>query len=254
MPPVGSRRRYAEGHSIGRRSRALKNRHLMKRIWRVMLGVVGVVVGAMAIGIVVGGIGFGGLFFTALASILVAALLLRYPRLRVPTRGQLARGPLRSVVGQTELWLEARRRDVPPEARQMIDQIGIQLDSLGLQLDHASDSEPAMADIRKLVGEYLPDIVGSYTAIPAHLRAEPAAGTSPDQALTESLARISSEIESVTRQLASGSIDDLAIKARYLDYRYGDALSGERSPLAGVRQSPPPPLSPAAPPPRRKPD
>ena len=87
-----------------------------------------------------------------------------------------------------------------------------------------------MAEIRKLVGEYLPGIVSSYTAIPAHLRAEAAVGgVSPDQSLAESLERISGEIEGVTRQLATGSIDDLAIKARYLDYRYGAALAEEDS-------------------------
>jgi len=225
-PKAGPRRRYAGSRSIGRRSRALKTRHLMDRIWRVLVGVVGVIVLSAAIGLVIGGIGFGGLFFTALACVLIAALLLRYPRLRVPTREQLAQGSIRDVVGQTELWLEARRTDLPPPASRLVDQIGIQLDGLSLQLDRAGDQEPAMAEIRKLVGEYLPGIVSSYTAIPAHLRAEAAAGgVSPDQSLAESLERISGEIEGVTRQLATGSIDDLAIKARYLDYRYGAALA-----------------------------
>jgi len=40
--------------------------------------------------------------------------------------------------------------------------------------------------------------------------------------LTDSLAKISGEIDSITRQLAEGSLDDLAIKHRYLDYKFGE--------------------------------
>ena len=32
----------------------------------------------------------------------------------------------------------------------------------------------------------------------------------------------SGEIDSITRQLAEGSLDDLAIKHRYLDYKFGE--------------------------------
>lgn len=229
-------RRVAESHSIGRRSRQLKQRHLLGRIWRMMLGVAGVIVAAMAAGLVIGGIGFTGLFLTALAAILVAALLLNYPRLKVPTRQQLAQGSVRTVVGKTELWLESQRRALPAPAVQLVDQIGLQLDALGVQLDRIGEDQPGVGEIRQLVGEYLPDLVSTYTAIPPHLRSQPGAGgASPDAALTASLGKISDEIESVTRQLASGTIDDLAIKARYLDYKYGAALEDKAGGTAPFR-------------------
>ena len=41
--------------------------------------------------------------------------------------------------------------------------------------------------------------------------------------MTESLSKISGEVDRVTRRLAEGALDDLAIKARYLDYRFGGA-------------------------------
>ena len=56
----GGRRLPAEAGSIGRRSRELKNRHFIRRIWRMMLGVIGVIVAAMIAGLVVNGIGFTG--------------------------------------------------------------------------------------------------------------------------------------------------------------------------------------------------
>ena len=61
--------------------------------------------------------------------------------------------------------------------------------------------------------------VGRHQA--KHAPTEEHAGKTADQRLTESLGKISTEIDSVTRQLASGAIDNLAIKTRYLDYKYG---------------------------------
>ena len=208
LPATGPR--FADSHSIGRRSRALKNRHLLGRIWRVMAGVVLMIALALALGWVLGGIGFGGLFFTALASVLVAALLLRYPRLRVPMRGELVQGPLGEIVGKAELWLEARRSELPAAAGHLLDQIGIQLDSLALHLDGVGEQQPMAAEVRELVGEHLPGIVAAFPAAPQ---------PGDEAALVDALARISAEIDVVARHLASGSTDDLALKARQLDRR-----------------------------------
>jgi len=82
--------------------------------------------------------------------------------------------------------------------------------------------------VRQLVGETLPGLVSTYTSIPRHLRAEASAGASPDQQLTDSLGKISAEIDSVTRQLAAGAIDNLAITTRYLDYKYGGAIEAPK--------------------------
>ena len=44
-------------------------------------------------------------------------------------------------------------------------------------------------------------------------------GVTPDLTC---LGKIIGEIDSITRQLAEGSLDDLAIKHRYLDYKFGE--------------------------------
>ena len=62
------------------------------------------------------------------------------------------------------------------------------------------------------------------------MRKEQRAGGSPDEQLVESLGKISKEIDHVTRQLADGALDDLAIRTRYLDYRYGAAGEPEALP------------------------
>ena len=108
-----------------------------------------------------------------------------------------------------------------PESR-----IGAQLDALGYQLVGVDQNHPKARDVRSMVGEQLPQMIESYRKIPAHLRSEKRAGSTPDEQLVDSLAKISAEIDSITRQLAEGSLDDLAIKHRYLDYKYGENSDG----------------------------
>jgi hypothetical protein len=64
--------------------------------------------------------------------------------------------------------------------------------------------------------------VDTYRKIPAPLRREERAGGTPETQLVDGLGRISEEIDRVTRQLADGALDDLAIRTRYLEYRYGN--------------------------------
>jgi hypothetical protein len=159
-----------------------------------------------------------------LAAVGVAVILGRYPRMRVPAQAQLNQGDARTMVARTELWLENQRPALPPPAVQLVDQIGVQLDALGLQLEGIGE-QPATVEVRKLVGEHLPEMVSSYRRIPAHLRREPRAdGRTPDQQLTDGLGKISGEIDQITRQLAAGDLDKLAVRGRFLEYKYGDAL------------------------------
>lgn len=207
--------------SIGRRSAALKREHLFRKLVRTMLAVGAVVFGAMVAGLVLDGIGWTGIIVSMLAIVVAMGVFSTFPRMKVPTRASLTGSDVKSLVGRTELWLESQRPALPAPAVQLVDQIGVQLDALGLQLDGLPEQTPAAVEVRKLVGEHLPELVSTYTSIPRHLRAEASGGASPDQRLTESLGKISTEIDSVTRQLASGAIDNLAIKTRYLDYKYG---------------------------------
>lgn len=218
--------------SIGRRSAAIKRDHLFKKLVRAMLALGGVVVAAMVAGLVLDGIGWTGIIVTMLAMIGAVAFFSTFPRIKVPTIESLGTGDTKTLVGRTELWLERQRPALPAPAVQIVDQIGGQLDALGLQLDGLDGNTPAARDVRKLVGETLPNLVSTYTSIPKHLRGEAQGGRTPDQQLTESLGKISTEIDSVTRQLAAGAIDNLAIQTRYLDYKYGgEALDGEGKPV-----------------------
>lgn len=226
---AGGRHRLTGGQrSIGRGSARLKARHFTKKIVRILVAAVAILVAAGIVGGIVGGIGFGGVMITALAIVAATVLFAAFPRMKAPKRADLNKGDVRQLVGRTELWLENQRPALPPPAVTLVDQIGVQLDALGLQLDGIDQSHPSAQEVRKLVGEHLPEMIDSYRKIPANLRREERAGSTPDAQLVDSLGKISAEIDSVTRQLADGALDDLAIRTRYLDYKYGEAEQTSR--------------------------
>jgi hypothetical protein len=213
--------------SIGRGSAQLKARSLARRAVMFVGALFAIFVAAGVAGAILDGIGFWGVMATALACFIAAAVFICYPATKVPQRAELKQGNPAQMVARTELWLEAQRPALPAPAQALVDQLGVQLDALGLQLQGLGDNEPAMAEVRELVGEYIPETIENYRKIPAHLRQQEHAGKTTDERLTESLAKLSGEVDRVTRRLAEGALDDLAIKSRYLEYRYGGAAALE---------------------------
>jgi hypothetical protein len=214
---------------IGRRSAERRRLHALRKAVRIAIAVAAVAVVTIGVGLVLDGIGITGLFFAVLAAVAAVAIFSTWPRLEVPELGALNRGDVKTLVGNTELWLESRRPALPAPAVAIVDRIGGQLDVLGVQLEGLDNKRPEAVEIRKLIGENLPDIVSTYTRIPAHLRTERQGGSSPDEQLTESLSRISGEIDGITRDLASGEIDGLAVRTRYLGYKYGEGLEDRQA-------------------------
>ena len=217
--------------SIGKGSKRIKRANWAKRIKYLLGAIAAIFVSATVAGLVLDGIGFTGVILTALAVMAASFVFTNYPKVKVPERSDLTKGDVRTMVGKTELWLEHQRPALPPPAAKIVQDMGVQLDSLGLQLETIDQNHPAAREVRKLVGEVLPETVDSYRKIPAHLRGEKRAGATPDEQVTDSLVKISREIDHVTRQLADGALDDLAIKTRYLEYKYGESedTSGEKN-------------------------
>ena len=218
--------RHRRAGSIGAGSAKLKARHYFRKLIRMLIAVGGVLIAAIAAGIVLGGIGFAGIMLTLLAIVAVVAAFAVFPRIKVPTRAELNTGDVAQLVGRTELWLEHQRPALPAPAARLLDDMGIQLDTLGRQLQGVAADHPRAGEVRRLVGETLPDIVDSYQRIPPDLRRQKRGDLTPDEQLAESLRRIGDEIGSINRQLAEGSLDDLAIRHRYLDYKLGDGPEG----------------------------
>ncbi len=214
--------RHRRAPSIGQGSAKVKRDHLMKKVRNIAIALFGLWVGMGVLGVIVDGIGFLGVMALIIASVVAVGVLGNYPKMKTPRRADINKGNVQQMVSRTELWLESQRPALPAPAVKIVDDMGVQLDALGLQLEGLDQNHPKAREVRSLVGEQLPEMIDSYQRIPAHLRHEERAGATPDQQLTESLGKISGEIDSITRQLAEGSLDDLAIKHRYLDYKFGE--------------------------------
>lgn len=236
----GTHRPAPRGASIGKASAEVKTRALLKKVRNIVLAVFALWVGAGITGAIIGGIGFWGVMTVVALTAFIFAMFAVTGKVKVPKRAELKQGNPGQMVARTEIWLEAQRPALPPPAQAIVDQLGVQLDALGLQLKGLGDNEPAMAEVRELVGEYIPETIDNYRKIPVQLRAQEHAGKTADERLTESLSRLSGEVERVTRRLAEGALDDLAIKSRYLEYRYGgeaaleDLTAGGTMPDTGV--------------------
>ena len=215
----GGTHRSAE--SIGRFSAEAKSKHWKKMLKRILIAFAGIWAAAVAIGLIIDGIGFTGIMLTLLAAVVVVGVITRGRKIKIPQRQDLKKGDAKQMVASTELWLEAQRPALPAPAVQLIDTMGVQLDALGMQLATVDQNDPNINEVRELVGDYIPETIDNYCKIPAHLRQETHAGKTADERLVDSLTKLSGEVDRVTRRLAEGALDDLAIKDRYLEYRYG---------------------------------
>lgn len=230
--------RHRRTPSIGRGSAQLKKSNVRKRLRNVALVISAIWLATGILGAIVDGIGILGVLALIVSTVVAVTVFSQFPRLKTPTRADITRGgDVKHLVGRTELWLEAQRPALPPPAAAMLDQLGVQLDGLGTQLEGLDQNHPKAREIRSLIGEQLPEMIDSYRRIPAQMRTEQRAGSTPDEQLTQSLATISGEINSITRQLAEGSLDDLAIKHRYLDYKFGSGIDAAPL-LEGTREGP----------------
>jgi hypothetical protein len=216
---------------IGTKSVALRRQHQFKKLGRILVAGGTLVLGWAIVSLILGGTGFAGLVALFVLLIGVAVLFGKWPPFPEPRQADLPKTELKQLAGRTEIWLEAQRPMLPAPARQLVDGIGVQLDLLAPQLQTLDPGEPAAANIRKLVGEDLPELVAGYQRIPAGLRGEAHAGRTPDETLVGGLKMLEAEIGSAARSLAAGELDKLATRERYLQLKY-QGIDGEDSPTA----------------------
>ncbi|NJM49922.1 MAG: hypothetical protein HC843_02750 [Sphingomonadales bacterium] len=180
-------------------------------------------IGAGIVGAVIDGIGFWGVMITGIAGAAAAYVLMRYPDMPMPTTESLRISDLETLAGKTEIWLEAQQPLLPAPAVKIMQDIGVRLDQLAPQLSTLNEGDPAAREVRKLVGEHLPELINGYKRIPAHLKQQDNKGKTPEEQLVNGLKLIDREIETVTGQIARGELDKLAIRDRYLELKYDGA-------------------------------
>ena len=215
---------------IGTKSVALRRQHLYKKLGRMLIAGGIVLIGAAVFGALIQPLGFTGLLALFILLIGVAVLFGRSP-FPEPRQADLPKADLKQLAGRTEIWLEAQRPALPAPTRQLVDGIGVQLDLLAPQLQTLDPASPAASNIRKLVGEDLPELVAGYQRIPAGLRTETHAGRTPDETLVGGLKMLEGEIGNAARSLAAGELDKLATRERYLQLKY-QGIDGEDVPAS----------------------
>ena len=205
---------------IGMKSQALRRAHFWGKVSRAAVAVGAVLIGAGIIGTVINGIGFSGVMITALAVAAAAYALLRYPKMPMPTTESLRQTDLATLAGKTEMWLESQRPALPAPAINLMQDIGLRLDQLAPQLQSLDDNDPAAREVRKLVGEHLPELINGYKRIPETLKRKEHGGKTPEQQLVDGLKLIDREIETMTGQISRGELDKLATRGRFLELKY----------------------------------
>ncbi len=213
-----SRANYRGGST---RSRKRREQEVLRRVGRIVVADVVIIIAAIVIGFFVPLGMFGALSVMALL-IAATAILALMPTDSAPEPEKFAGAPLRALPLQTEAWLDRQRPALPAPAQGVVDSIGVQLDGLGKQLANLDEGEPIASEIRKLVGEQLPELVKGYGRVPQPLRTVPRNGRTPDQQLVDGLKTIETEIAEMSERLAQGDLDQLSTRERYLQIRYRD--------------------------------
>lgn len=213
---------------IGMKSQALRRAHFWGKVSKAALAVGAVLVGAGIVGAIIDGIGFWGVMITGIAGAAAAYVLMRYPEMPMPTTESLRQTDLDTLAGKTEIWLEAQRPALPPPAVAIMQDIGLRLDQLAPQLQALDDNDPAAREVRKLVGEHLPELINGYKRIPESLKRKEHGGKTPEQQLVDGLKLIDREIETITGQISRGELDKLAVRGRYLELKYENAGDPEK--------------------------
>lgn len=194
------------------------------RMARIAIANAAIVLSAIIFALAVSPIGLLGAVAVAALMITATIALAIYPTIPLPTPEKLREVPLKALPAQTERWLDTQRPALPAPAITLIDQIGIRLDTLSPQLATLGEDQPAAAEVRKLVGEQLPDFIKGYTRVPPELRRVERNGKTPDAQLIEGLKVIEAQIGDMTAQLAEGDLDQLATRGRFLEIKYRDGV------------------------------
>jgi hypothetical protein len=206
-----------------KRNRRQREVEIGSRIGRIAAADGLIILGAIIAGFLLPtGIGVFGAFLVMILLAVATLTFAVFPLAGAPSSEALAEIPLRALPNSTERWLESQRKALPAPVGSLLDSIGVKLETLAPQLATLDEREPAAAEVRKLIGEQLPELVKGYQRVPEPLRTVERHGLTPDQQLTQGLQLIDDEIAEMTQQLAQGDLDSLATRGRYLQIRYKD--------------------------------
>jgi hypothetical protein len=222
-------RRYsADARERARRRRRRRRRAFLRALktmaWMALAAFVIIVV-MLATGSLLGPRGSEGVIAAPLAILAAWSAILYWSLATRTVPRAIARADVRRLPACTEEWLEQQRAALPSAARPQLDSILLRLEALAPQVETLAPDSPAAFEVRRLIGEELPELVRGYIKVPRALKSRPVHGQSPEGHLLEGLATIDVEIERMHARLAADDLRALATQQRYLELKYkGDKL------------------------------
>ncbi|MEG3123735.1 hypothetical protein [Sphingomonas sp. GB1N7] len=205
--------------SLNARRRKRQGTAIMTRLGRIAAADVAILIAALVAGWIVP-LGIGGAMLVMAALIAATLLLAIFPLTPEVKAETLVQVPLKQLSLKTEQWLETQRPALPAPAQTLVDGIGVRLEGLAPQLQTLDEREPAAAEVRKLVGEQLPELLKGYARVPTALRGVERNGQTPNQQLADGLKVIDDQIAGMSAQLAEGDLNLLATRGRFLEIKY----------------------------------
>nr|WP_218943161.1 hypothetical protein [Sphingomonas sp. R-74633] len=206
--------------AVSGRNRQHREAEVVRRIGRIAAADGVIIVGAIVFALAVAPLGMMGALLVAVLLIAATMLFAVMPASAPVSVEKLAEIPLKALPRSTERWLETQRPALPSPVRGLVDSIGVKLETMAPQLATLDENSPAAVEVRKLIGEQLPELVKGYGRVPEPLRRVERNGLTPDQQLAQGLQLIDDEIAEMTAQLAQGDLDNLATRGRYLQIKY----------------------------------
>lgn len=213
-----------QAQKLAQRARQRRRAFFLKKLGRVVIAGGAIMVASALFGLFFAPLGGTGVMLTVGLFILAACVLLAYPRYPETSAETLVQTDLKYLPAQTEVWLAAQRKALPAPSARLLDGIGVRLETLAPQLQTLDPREPAAMEVRKILSEHLPELVGGYRRVPETLRNErQPSGKTPDEQLADGLKLIDEEIGEMTRNIAAGDLHTLATQGKFLELKYRGA-------------------------------
>lgn len=215
------RRISPEGRAASRRRRERRKAVFRRIAQRIVLACGAILAIVLAWGFVMGPIGLFGVFAMILAMMLASVAIILWSRQPAATPERFATTDLAQLPARTSEWLDQQRTALPAPAQRQIDGLAVGLEAIGHQLAALDPRLPEAIEVRRLIGDELPELVRGYQRVPPNLRRTPVdGGASPDRQLTDGLGTIGEEIARMNARLASGDLKALATQNRFLEIKY----------------------------------
>jgi hypothetical protein len=168
-------------------------------------------------------------FFTWLLA-LFAIFIISVLTLTMPTRAgrrvpvvasqeAVAKVPLPTLAERCEQWLLDRCDELPRAALPSADLILGRLQRLQPALADLREGEPLTAEVRRLVGGHLPNLVDSYLALPPESRIP---GSDNERRIAESLEMVAGELTRLCGEIDGCRESSFAVEHRFIESRYGE--------------------------------